>query len=181
MLPTFTPRQQPLQASCIDHLTIWDPRRISPPTKDTISVQTAFLDHHGVMGTLHLPIPPPEALSPPSARPPRVPLFRYPIPEPTLVGWKSKVAVYSHASISLAKAVSNSLLASLANQPEGRPTGDAMDPQCVESSILGLANDIHAILGEALAAATTIFPHKTPATHNKGTLPRHLWQKNGLP
>ena len=63
------------------------------------------------MGTLHLPIPPPEALSPPLAKPPRVPLFRYLIPEPTLDGWKSKVAVDSLDAISLAKAIGHSILA----------------------------------------------------------------------
>jgi hypothetical protein len=178
MLPTFTPRQQPLQASCIDHLTIWDPERISRRTEDTTTVQTAFLDHHGVMGTLHLPIPPPEALSPPLARSPRVPLFRYPIPEPSLDGWKSEVAVDSHAAISKAETMGHLSLASLAHQPEGRPIGDALDPQCMETSILGLANEIYAILGESLAAATTMFPRRIPATHSKSTLPQHLWPKS---
>ena len=42
MLPTFTPRHQPLQASCINHLTIWDPKHISLQTEDIITVQTAF-------------------------------------------------------------------------------------------------------------------------------------------
>ena len=64
MLPTFTTRQQPLQASCIDYLTIWDPKRTSHQMEDAVTVHTAFLDHRGVMGTLHLQIPPPEALSP---------------------------------------------------------------------------------------------------------------------
>ena len=74
------------------------------------------------------------------------------------------MAVDSHAATSLAKAMGHSLLASLAHCPEGRPTGDAMDPQCIKSSILGLANDIQDILGVALAEATTMFPHKTHAT-----------------
>ena len=56
MRPTFTPRHQSGQESCIDHLTIWDPRRISRQIEDTVTVPTAFLDHLGVMGTLHLPI-----------------------------------------------------------------------------------------------------------------------------
>jgi hypothetical protein len=34
MLPTFTPHQQPLQASYIYHLTIWDPERISRQAED---------------------------------------------------------------------------------------------------------------------------------------------------
>ena len=166
MLPTFTPRQQPLQASCIDQLTIWYSKRMSRQTDDTLTVQTTFLDHQGVLGTLHLPIPPPEALPPTLARPPRVPLFRYPIPEPTLDGWKSKVAVNSHADISLAKAMSHSLLASLTHQPEGKPTRDALAPQWVDASIIGISNDIQAILGEALAVATIMFPRRTHATHS---------------
>ena len=143
-------------------------------TEDAVTVHTAFLDHRGVMGTLHLPIPPPEALSPPLRRPHRVPLFRYPIPELALDEWKSRVTVDSHASMMLAKAMGHSLLASLTRQNEGRFTGDALDSQCVEAAIIGLANNIHAILGEALAAATTMFPHRTPATHSKGILPRHI-------
>ncbi len=56
MLPTFTPHQRPLQGSCIDHLTLWDPKCISLQTEDTETLPTAFLDHHGVMGILQLPI-----------------------------------------------------------------------------------------------------------------------------
>ncbi len=29
LLPTFTPHQRPLQESCIDHLTLWDPKGLS--------------------------------------------------------------------------------------------------------------------------------------------------------
>jgi len=75
MLPTFTPRQQSLQASCIDQLTIWNPNHISLQTEDTVTVQTAFLNHQEVMGTLQLPILSTEALSPLMTRPPRVPIF----------------------------------------------------------------------------------------------------------
>ena len=105
MLPTLTPRHQPLQASCIDNLTIWGPQRISRQAEGTVTVQTASLDHHGVLDTLHLPILTTEALTPHLARPPRVPLFRYPIPEPILEGCKSKVAVESYAATSLAQAM----------------------------------------------------------------------------
>jgi len=80
MRPTFTPRQQPGSELCIDHLTIWDPKRISRPIEDTVTVQTAFLEHLGVMGSLQLPIVTKEAVPHPSARPPRNPLFQYPIP-----------------------------------------------------------------------------------------------------
>jgi len=141
-------------------------------------VQTAFLDHQGVIGTLHLPILSMEALRPPMVKPPRVPLFRYPIPEPILEGWKAKVVVDSYASISLAKAIGHYLLASLGDGPENIPTCGAMDPHCISSSIVGLAKDIQAILGDALAEATTTFPHKPPATLGQGTLPRHLWPKS---
>jgi hypothetical protein len=51
MLPTFIPRQQPRQESCIDHITIWDPEPISRQAEDTITVHTGFLDLQGVMGT----------------------------------------------------------------------------------------------------------------------------------
>jgi len=64
MLRTFTPRNQPLQAPYIDHLTILDPQRILRQTEDTVTVQTAFLDHHGVMGTLYLLVLTTEALTP---------------------------------------------------------------------------------------------------------------------
>jgi hypothetical protein len=174
MRPTFTPRQQPGNESCIDHLTIWDPRRISRHIEDTVTVQTAFLDHLGVMGTLHLPIMTTEALPPPTARPHRVPLFQYPIPEPILHGWKAKVTVDSYAATSLAKAMGHSLLASLGHGPGNIPTGGTLDTQCIASAVVGLANDIQAILGDALTTATAMFPHKPPAKPGKGTLPWHL-------
>ena len=72
----------------------------------------------------------------------------------------------------------HSILASLGHEPGSSPTDDAIDPHCVASSIVGLANNIQGILGDALAEATTMFPHKPPATLDKGTLPRHLWTKS---
>ena len=155
---------------------IWDPQCISRQTEDIVTVRTAFLYYQGVLGTLHLPVLTTEALTPPLARPPRVPLFRYPIPEPILEGWKSKVAVDSHSVTSLAKAMDQSILASLAHSTEGSPTGDALDPQYISASILGLANDIQAILGDALVESTTMFPHKSPHTPNRGTPPTSLAQ-----
>jgi hypothetical protein len=80
MLPTFTLRDQPLQESCIDHLTLCDPHRISRQMEDTVIVRTAFLDHHGILGTLHLRILTKEALTPPFPRLPRVP-NSIPIPD----------------------------------------------------------------------------------------------------
>ena len=88
------------------------------------------------------------------------------------------VTVDSYAATSLAKAMGHSLLGSFGHGPGSIPTSDAMDPHCITSSIVGLANDIQAILGGALATATTMFPHKLPATPGKGTLPRHLWPES---
>jgi hypothetical protein len=86
--------------------------------------------------------------------------------------------VVSHAATSLAKAMRRSLLASLDHGSGSIPTNDAIDPHCVASSIVGLANDIQAILGDALATAADMFPHKPPAKPNRGTIPRHLWPKS---
>jgi len=116
------------------------PRHISRQTEDTVTVQTTFLDHQGVIGTIHLPIMPTEVLLLPLARPPRVPLFRYPIQGPILEGWKSKVAVDSYAATSLAKAMGHAIIASIGQEPGNSPTDDTIDPQGIVSSILGLAN-----------------------------------------
>jgi len=141
-------------------------------------VQTVFLDHLGVMGTLHLPIMTTEALPPPTIRPHRVPLFRCPILDPILQGWKTKMTVDSYTAISLAKAMGHSFLASLGHGHRNIPTSDTIDTHCITPSIIGLANDIHVILGDALTTATTMFPHKLPAKPGKGTLPQHLWPKS---
>jgi hypothetical protein len=84
------------------------------------------------------------------------------------------VTVDSYAATSLAKAMGHSRLASLGHGPGNSPTSDTLDTQCLASAVVGLANDIQAILGEALTTATTMSPHKPPATPGKGTLPRHL-------
>jgi hypothetical protein len=141
-------------------------------------VHTTFLDHLGVMGTLHLPIMTMAALPPPAEKPPRVPLFQYPIPKPILQGWKAKVMVKSHAATSLAKAIGHSLLASLGHGSKSIPTSDATDPCCIASSIVDLANDIQAILMDSVATGTDMFPHKPPAKPGRGTIPRHLWPKS---
>ena len=177
MLPTFVPRQRPLQAPCIDHLTLWDPEGLSLQTDDVETLPTAFLDHKGVMGTLQLPISIGSDLPPPIARPPRVPIFRYPIPEHTLDGWRSKIAVDSHGAIALAQAMGQSLLASLPQHSRGPPTYLGSDSHLVGPNILGLANAIQTFLGDALSEATKMFPLKTPTPPSKGTLPRHLWPK----
>ena len=87
------------------------------------------------------------------------------------------MAVDSYAATSLAKAMGHSTLDSLAQYPEGSPTGVALDPQFVSTFILGLANDVQVVLGAALVEATTMFPHMSPATPSRGTLPRHLRPK----
>ena len=86
MLLTFAPRQRPLQVPCIDHLTLWDPKGLSLQTGEVVTLPTAFLDHKEVMGSLQLPISIEPDLPPPIARPPRVPTFRYSIPDHTLDG-----------------------------------------------------------------------------------------------
>jgi hypothetical protein len=85
--------------------------------------------------------------------------------------------VDSHAATSLAKAMGHSLLASLDHGSGSIPTSDAID-HCIASSIVGLANDIQAILGDALATATDTSPHKPPAKPGRDTIPRHLWPKS---
>ena len=128
MLPTFAPRQRPLQVSCIDHLTLWDPKGLSLQTGDVVTLQTAFLDHKGVMGSLQLPISIEPDLPPPIARPPRFLTFRYPIPDHTLDGWKAKIAVDSHGDIELARAMGQSLLASLPQHAGGHPPYQGLLP-----------------------------------------------------
>ena len=81
----------------------------------------------------------------------------------------------SYAATFLGKAMIHSLLASLGHGAGNIPTGDTFDTQCTTSAVFGLANDIQTILGDAPTTATTIFPHKPPATPGKGTIPRHLW------
>ena len=105
------------------------PRHNSRQTEDNVTVQTTFLAHQGVMVTIHLPIMPTEALLSPLARPPRVPLFRYPISKPILEGWKAKVAVDSFAATSLAKDMGHAILASLGQEPRSSPIDDTIDPQ----------------------------------------------------
>ena len=88
------------------------------------------------------------------------------------------MTVDSYAATSIAKAMGHSLLASLGQGLRNIPTGDTIYTYCVASSIVGIANDIQANLGDALTTATTMFPHNPPAKPGKGTLPRHLWPKS---
>ena len=88
------------------------------------------------------------------------------------------MTVDSHAATSLAKAMGQSLLASIGQGPENIFTCDTIDTQCIASSKDGLANGIQANLGDALTTATTMFPHKPPAKPGMGTIPRHIWPKS---
>jgi hypothetical protein len=87
------------------------------------------------------------------------------------------VTVDSFGAIALAKAMGQSLLASLTHIPGRRSTYQARGSHSVEPDILGLANDIQTILGEVLEEATNMSPLKIPTTPSKGTLPRHHWPK----
>ena len=129
------------------------------------------------MGSLQFPISIEPDLPPPIARPPRVPTFRYPIPDHTLDGWKAKIAVDSHGAIELARAMGQSLLASLPQHAGGAPSVPGSASIGMEKDIHGLAHDIQTILGDALSEATKMFPLKTHNPPSKGTLPRHLWPK----
>ena len=72
--PTFKTQHRPEQTICIDHLAIWDPHKLAHQTGLTTTVESAFLDHNGVLGKISLPILiPPATPSPTAARPPRVP------------------------------------------------------------------------------------------------------------
>ena len=129
------------------------------------------------MGTLSLPVSIGPDLPPPSPRPPRVPTFRYPIPELSLDAWKFKIAIDSHGAIALAVATGHALLASLPPHTRGSPADPRSDSQIPGLDVIGLANDIQTILGDALTEATKMFPLKTPNPPKKGTLPRHMWPK----
>jgi hypothetical protein len=67
--PTFTPRHHIEQATCVDHLVIWDPHHMSIQTEDTQTLPSAFLDHNGVLGRIHLPLLSSEAVAPPRQGP----------------------------------------------------------------------------------------------------------------
>ena len=88
------------------------------------------------------------------------------------------MAVDSYAAASLAKAMAHSILDSSHTTLRTAPHGSSLDPKFVSASILGLTNDIQARIKDAMVEATTIFPHKPPATSSKDALPRHLWPKS---
>ena len=83
--PTFLPPSKPEQASCIDHITMWDPKGLATQSEPTLTIATSFLDHSEVLGKILLPL----LITPPNptvttARTPRVPILKYPIAPHTL-------------------------------------------------------------------------------------------------
>ncbi len=72
------------------------------------------------------------------------------------------MTVDSYAATSLAKAMGHSLLASLSHGHGHIPASDAIDSQCVASTIVGLANDIQAIIGDALDNGNHHVPAQVP-------------------
>jgi hypothetical protein len=76
----------------------------------------------------------------------------------------------------LARAIALSLMDSI-EFPTGHisPEGNRETSQDTKIDILELANTLQDILGEAMATATTMFPHKVTPPPTRGTLPRHLW------
>jgi hypothetical protein len=100
---------------------------------------------------------PPANLIRKTARTPRVPTFKYPIPPHTIAAWKSHVEIDSHSPTSLAIVTANAILTNL--QDPTNPT-DTPDPTehvlCGRDLILSLATDLQTILGDAMHLATTI-------------------------
>ena len=90
---------------CIDHLTIWDYRQLSLQIRGILGLPTAFIDQKGVLGSILLPILTEEAKARPTDMTPRVPAFRYPIPDHTMEKWRLRVTVDSSAAISLSTAM----------------------------------------------------------------------------
>ncbi len=149
---------------------------MSRQLENTQTLPTAFLDHYEVMGTLQLPVLTPHAIASPLAKRRRVPTSQYLIPEHTLEKWKSKGAVDSYTSTSPTTAWARSFFDSSFHPTRdhlsvgnGEPTQNAL------SSVVGIANDLQTILGEAMETVTVMFPHKPTPTPNRGTLPYHLW------
>ena len=91
MTPTFLPLSKHEQASCIDHIAIWDPKGLTTQIGPTQTIATSFLDHNGVLGKASLPllIPPTNPILT-TVKTPRFPTFEYPIPPHTLAAWKPR-------------------------------------------------------------------------------------------
>ena len=111
--------------------------------EDTQAIPYAFLDHNGVLGRIHLPILTAEAIVPTLAKPPRVPMFQFLIPEHTLEDQKSTMAADSYTATLLPKMMALSLLDSLSLTSGDQPLEDHGEPtQETTASILGLARNL---------------------------------------
>ena len=157
------------------HLTLWDPTQITHQIGVTQTIHSAFLDHHGVLGKITIPILTTAAIAPSNPQPPRIPMFQYPIPEHTLEEWKSRVTVDSYAAITLARATALSLNDSL-EFPTGAisPKGTREISQDTTTHLFDLANTLQVIIGETMDTATAMFPHKSAPPPSRDTFPRHL-------
>jgi hypothetical protein len=159
MTPTFLPPSRLDQASCIDHIAMWDPRKLTTQIGPTQTIATSFLDHNGVLGKVSLPLLiPPANLIVTTAKTPRVPTFKYPIPPHTLAAWKSHVEIDSHSPTALAIATTNAILTNLQSPTNPSDTRDPTEPVLGgRDSILSLAADLQNILVDAMHMATIIF------------------------
>jgi hypothetical protein len=70
--PILTPLHQPSVATSIDHLPIWDSGHLYEQIGDVVTLSTSFLDHKGVLGTLHLSVLTEEDTASPPIKTPRV-------------------------------------------------------------------------------------------------------------
>ncbi len=108
--PTFTHPHHPCTATCIDHLTVWDPRHLTNQIRKAITLLTPFLYHKGVLETILLSVLTEEATVPPPARTPRVVTFLFPVLEQAMETWRSKVAIDSAVAIAFSSAMARSIL-----------------------------------------------------------------------
>jgi hypothetical protein len=129
---------------------------------DTLIFPTAILDHNGIMGTICLPILTTAAIDPPRAKPPRFHMFQYSILYHTLEEWKSKVAVVSYTSISLARAMVRSLFDSLPHSDREHHPGGSQEPiHDATIFILYFVEGLQTILGETMDTVTAMCPPQT--------------------
>jgi hypothetical protein len=170
--PAIIPQSWPDQYTCIDQLAILDPKGLTIQNGPTQAITTWFLDHCGVLEKTSLPllIPPAQVLST-SAKTPRVPMFKYPIPPHSLAAWKTRVAVDSHSPTSLAIVTANAILRCLKDGTHIATPANTTGQQLGDmDSILSLATDLQNIRGDAMDMATTMFPLET-TTPCKGQFP----------
>ncbi len=152
------PLNQPCIATCIDHLTIWDPRHLSDRIGDIVTLSTSFLDHKGVLGTIHFPVLTEKATAPPPAKTLRVATLLFLVPEHVMETWHSNVAVDSSAVIALLSAMARSLLDCLSCDLNQGREDPSPNPHGMESAIFSIPNDLQTIMGGAMPTATAIFP-----------------------